>query len=80
MQAGLLASLAAPTVVLLPEQDLPRPVRELNPVFASHGERHVIVKQTIATLPARELGQAVAFLDTDHDKVTYALDILLLGY
>ncbi len=81
VQAGLLASLATRTVVLLlPEQDLPRPIRDLNPIFAIHGEQHVMVTQTIATIPTRELGQAVASLDIDHDKVTRALDILLLGY
>ncbi len=39
-----------------------------------------MVTQTIATIPTRELGQAVVSLGTDHDKVTRALDILLLGY
>ena len=39
-----------------------------------------MVTQTIATIPAKQLGQAVASLDADHDEVTRALDILLLGY
>jgi toxin CcdB len=81
VQVGPLAGLATRTfVLLLPEQDLPKPIRDLNPIFAVRGERHVMVTQTIATIPTRDLGQAVASLDTDHDKVTRALDVLLLGY
>lgn len=81
VQAGLLANLTTRTVVLLlPAQDLQKPIRELNPIFTIRGERHVMVTQTIATIPAKQLGQAVASLDADHDEVTRALDILLLGY
>lgn len=81
VQAGLLASLATRTVVLLlPEQDLQKSIRELNPVFTIRGERHVMATQTIATIPAKQLGQAVASLNADHDEITRALDILLLGY
>ena len=81
VQAGLLASLATRTVVLLlPERSSQEPLQDLNPIFTIRGGRHVMVAQTIATIPAKELGQAVASLGADHDEVTRALDIPLLNY
>ena len=57
VQAGLLASLTTRTVVLLlPAQDLQKPIRELNPIFTIRGERRVMVTQTIATMAAKQLG------------------------
>ena len=39
VQAGLLANLSTRTVVLLlPAQDLQKPIRELNPIFTIRGE------------------------------------------
>lgn len=81
VQAELLSHLATRTVVpLLPEAAAPRPISELNPVFEILGQRHVLLTQAIASLPARELRGAVASLAAERDGVTRALDILLVGF
>jgi toxin CcdB len=81
VQADLLAHLVTRTVVpLLPEDVAPKPIHELNPVFDIHGKRHVLVTQAIASIPGRELKRAVASLTEHHDRITRALDILLVGF
>ena len=81
VQADLLAHLATRTVVpLLPEDAAPEPISELNPVFEVRGKRHVMLTQAIASIPGRELKRAVTSLAAQHDTVTCALDILLLGF
>lgn len=81
VQAELLSHLTTRTVVpLLPEQTAPKPINELNPVFDIRGKRYVLVTQAIASIPVRELKRAVASLTEQHDSITRALDILLLGF
>ncbi len=81
VQAELLSHLATRTVVpLLPEDTAPKPISELNPVFEILGERYVMVTQAIASIPGRELNGAVTSLTNQHDHITRALDILLLGF
>ncbi len=81
VQADLLSHLATRTVLpLLPEGAAPKPISELNPVFEIGGKRHVLVTQAIASIPGRELKRAVASLAEQHDRITRALDILLLGF
>jgi toxin CcdB len=81
VQARLLDHLATRAVVpLVPQAGAPAPIRELNPVFEIEGVRHVMLTQAIATVPIRELRRAVASLDSQHDQITRALDVLLLGY
>ena len=80
VQADLLAHLATRTVVpLLPEEAAPRPINKLNPAFEMEGKRHVLVTQAIASVPLRELKRAVASLAPERDRITRALDILLVG-
>jgi toxin CcdB len=81
VQADLLSHLATRTVVpLLSEDSAPKPIRELNPVFELLGKRYVMVTQAIASIPGRELKRSVASLTDHHDRITRALDILLLGF
>jgi toxin CcdB len=81
VQADLLSHLATRTVVpLLPEESAPKPISDLNPIFEIEGKRHVMVTQAIASIPRRELKRTVASLAQDHDRVTRALDILLVGF
>ena len=81
VQAELLAHLATRVVVpLLPEDAAPPPISELNPVFEVKGRRHVMVTQALSAVPARELKRAVTSLDAQHDAVTRALDLLLVGF
>ncbi len=81
VQADLLSELATRTVVpLLSEDTAPKPISELNPVFEIEGERYVLVTQAIASVPKHELKRAIASLNGHHDRITRALDILLLGF
>ena len=48
--------------------------------FEIGGKRHVMVTQAIASIPGRELKRAVASLAEEHDRVTRALDTLLVGF
>ena len=81
VQADLLAHLATRIVVpLLPEDAAPKPISELNPIFEIGGKRHVMITQAIASVPARELKRAVASLVQEHERVTRALDTLLIGF
>lgn len=81
VQADLLNQLDTRVVVpLLPEADAPPALKGLNPVFEIEGIRHVMVTQFIATLRAKELGEALLSLDKHHYTITNALDLLLTGY
>lgn len=81
VQADLLDHLATRVVVpLLPTDAAPPPVAVLNPVFGIGGERHVLMVQTIATVPRRELDRPpVASLEDRRDEIIRALDKLLSG-
>jgi len=39
-----------------------------------------MVTQAIASIPGRELKRSVASLNSQHNQITRALDILLLGF
>ena len=81
VQADLLSHLATRIVVPLLSEDItPKPIGELNPIFDILGRRHVMVTQAIASIPGRELKRPVASLTDHHDRITRALDILLLGF
>jgi toxin CcdB len=80
VQSDLLADLATRVVVpLLPETNI-RPAARLNPIFEIDGQRHVLVVQSIATVPRRELRVAVASLKDEHDTILAAIDFLLTGF
>jgi len=81
IQTELLVDLRTRVVVpLMPIGATSPPVRELNPVFEFGGGPHVFVSQALASVPARELRSCVGSLRDEHDVITRALDILLIGY
>lgn len=81
VQADLLSGFATRVVVpLLPEKNAPKPISDLNPIFDVGAALYVMVIQAIASIPARELKRSVASLAQEHDRVTRALDILLIGF
>ena len=81
VQADLLAHLGTRTVVpLLPVDTVPPPIRDLNPIFVINGATYVLLTQAIATVPGKELGMRVMSLAAEHDQITRALDMLLLGF
>jgi len=80
VQTDLLGHLATRAVVpLLPLDDFPLPIRDLNPIFEIDGVRHVFAPQSIATVPVKALGPVKMSLDREYDTLTRALDILLTG-
>ena len=81
VQASLLAGFHTRVVVpLLPSGTTSTPLGQLNPIFDILGVPHVLLTQSIASIPTKELRRPVASLDKHHDAITRALDILLLGY
>ena len=81
VQASQLSTLKTRSVVpLLPEKEAPPRIKDLNPVFDIDGVLHVMLTQAIATVPLKELGQAVASWDDHYDDVTRALGILFTGH
>lgn len=81
VQADLLSRLSTRTVVpLLPEGVAPPAIGDLNPTFEISGKRHVLVPQSLAAVPIRELKRPVASLVEHRDAVTRALDILFVGF
>lgn len=81
VQANLLDRLDRRVVIpLVPREASTPPIKDLNPVFDIFGRPFVMLTQTLANIPTRELRDPVASLDRQHDAITRALDILLLGY
>ena len=81
VQSNSVADLKTRAVMLLvPIPLAPAPIRELNPVFQIADQSHVLLTQSIASIPVKELRGRVGSLDNEHDKITRAIDILLVGY
>jgi len=80
VQTDLLSYLGTRVVVpLLPQAEIPMPIKDLNPIFEIVGQPHVMVTQAIATVPAKEIRQVITSLNHLHDEIIRALDILLTG-
>lgn len=80
-QADLLENLATRFVVpLLPEDASPKPLTRLNPVFVVQDQRHVMATQFAASILVRDLGEKVSSLITEEDRISLALDMLIVGF
>lgn len=81
VQASFLSHLSIRTVVPpLPAEAAAKPINGLNPVFDIRGKRYVLVTQAMASIPGRDLKRVVVWLMEHHDRITRALDILLVGF
>ena len=67
-------------VPLMPPDRVPRPTRDLHPVFEVDGARYVMATQLLGALPRQELRHPVASLAHERDSITRALDLLLTGF
>ena len=67
-------------VPLMPPDRVPRPTRDLHPVFEVDGAPYVMVTQLLGALPRHELRRPIASLSHERDAVTRALDLLLAGF
>ncbi|GLV28366.1 plasmid maintenance protein CcdB [Sphingobium sp. TomTYG75] len=80
-QADLLSDLNTRLVVpLLPISEAPKPAMRLNPILAVESERLVMATQFAASVPTRELGDAVQSLASEQDVISAALDMLTIGF
>ena len=81
VQSDLLGPLDTRVVVpLLPPAAVPRPTRDLHPVFTIGDVPLVMATQLLAAVPYRELGRAIGNLDAEHERIMRALDMLLTGF
>ncbi len=81
-QSDLLDHLPRRFVVpLLPEQDSGLPlVGRLTPVFEVNGERLVLATVLAGSAFVTELGQPIASLARERDRIVGALDVLITGF
>lgn len=80
-QADVLSRLNTRFVVpLLPSDEGPPPIAQLNPVFRIGEEEVIMYTQFAASVPARELKSRVASLAGEDRRIMNALDMLLTGY
>lgn len=81
VQAELLSRLATRMVVpLVPVSDAPAPISDLNPIVNIDGVSHVLLTQALASIPVGELRKPVCSIDSHHDTITRALDVLFVGF
>lgn len=81
VQSNLLGVLNTRVVVpLLPQPAAPKPAQRLNPVFRIDGREYVLTTQFIAAIPASELGESRGSLESEHDRIVAALDMLFQGF
>ncbi|GAJ30798.1 CcdB family protein [Acidomonas methanolica] len=81
VQAELLSKLATRMVVpLIPASDAPPPISELNPIIEIQDVPHVFLTQALASIPVSELRKPICSIDTHHDSITRALDVLFVGF
>ncbi len=81
VQADLLSDLQTRTVVpLFPQAQWQPVMARLNPIIDIDGAPHVMITQSIATVPRRELGTALGSLAQYRDEIRFALDLLLVGF
>jgi toxin CcdB len=81
VQSDLLSDLNTRVVVpLLTIASAPKPATRLNPTFEIHGERVVMVTQFIAAVPVGMLASSIANIETDFEKITAAVDMLMQGF
>lgn len=74
---GLHSRVMAP---LVPVADVPRLVHRLNPRFDINGESFVMMTEFLSTVPAKEIGPAIADLSHRADDITAATDFLFQGF
>lgn len=79
-QADLLSDLNTRLVVpLLLEGDAPRPATRLNPIFEIQGRQVVMVTQFAAAIATADMGERVASLAGQQDRILNAIDMLISG-
>lgn len=79
-QSELLSNLTTRFVVpLTARQSGPEPAKRLNPIFKVGEQEYVMRTQFAATVPKRELGEAIVSLNARSFEIVGALDVLISG-
>ena len=55
------------------------PLRHLNPIFVLDGRDMMLLPQQMTSLPTNELDDVIGTLAHERDRITRAIDTLLLG-
>ena len=80
-QADLLAHLKTRLVVpLLREGDVSQPILKLNPLVRLDDDRYLFCADLAGTVPATLLMKRLCRLDSERDRFSAALDMLLIGF
>ena len=80
VQADLLDNLSTRVVVpMMPVGAAPPVLKRLNPIFDIQSERHVMVTEFMAAVPASILKTPAGSLAQHDTEITDALDMLLTG-
>ncbi|MCB1376963.1 MAG: CcdB family protein [Alphaproteobacteria bacterium] len=81
VQSDLLSDLNTRVVApLLPVAKAPKPATRLNPTFDINGERVVMVTQFMAAVPEGMLTSSVVRIESEFEKITSAVDMLMQGF
>lgn len=80
IQAEILSGFNTRIVVpLLPREDAPAPVRQLNPEVVLDGQTYVLATQYLSAVRLSELSPAIGSLKPLEHRVSLSLDLLLHG-
>ena len=80
LQSDLIDTVSTRVIApLYDPQELDPPMRYLNPEFTLTGARYVLAVQFVATLDVREFQEIVGSVARDRDRITRAIDTLLVG-
>lgn len=80
LQSDLLDQMTTRVVApLLPEKDITRPIRRLNPEVTVGAEAFVLMPQLAATLKLEDMGKKSGSLALWRDEIQRAVDTLLSG-
>jgi toxin CcdB len=74
---GLITRLVVP---LMPQTQAPKPAARLNPIVNIAEERHIMVTQFMAAVPAKLLSEQVTSVARLRDDITAAIDMLTHGF
>lgn len=66
-------------VPLLPSGMAPRALPRLTPIFTIDGQRFTMATPLAASVPRRELGEEIASLASERDRIIGAIDMLVTG-
>lgn len=81
LQADVLNSLRTRVVApLIPVEDMSWTIGQMNPRFDIGGTIYVLAPQRMAAVALAELGEPIADLSADRDRIVAATDFLFQGF